>query len=157
MLTVLVLIGAANTAPIVAKNLLGARLARPLDGGVNFLDGRPLFGKSKTLRGVLVGILAPALIAPLLGHRPWHGLVIGIVAMSGDLLSSFTKRRLGLTPSSQALGLDQIPEVLLPALAARAWFGFSWWQVAEIIAAFVVLEIVLSKLLFRLKLRDRPY
>jgi CDP-2,3-bis-(O-geranylgeranyl)-sn-glycerol synthase len=155
--TVLVLIGAANTAPIVAKNLLGARLAWPLDGGLKFLDGLPLFGKSKTLRGVVAGIFTPAVMAPLLGHRPWHGVVIGALAMVGDLLSSFTKRRLRLTPSSQATGLDQIPEALLPALAAHLWFGFAWWQVPTIVIAFFVLEIVLSKLLFRLKLRDRPY
>jgi CDP-diglyceride synthetase len=157
MLVLLVLIGAANTAPLLAKNLLGARLARPLDGGAKFFDGRPVFGRSKTLRGVLVGVLAPALIAPLLGHPAWQGLAIGSVAMAGDLLSSFTKRRLGLTPSSQASGLDQIPEALLPALLAGAWFGLSVWHVVIVLIAFVVLEIVLSKLLFRLKLRDRPY
>jgi CDP-diglyceride synthetase len=157
MFALLVLIGAANTAPLLAKSLLGARLARPVDGGAKFFDGRPLFGKSKTLRGLLVGVLAPALVAPLLGHPAWQGLAIGSVAMAGDLLSSFTKRRLGLTPSSQASGLDQIPEALLPALVARAWFGLSVWHVVIVLVAFVVLEIVLSKLLFRLKLRDRPY
>ena len=33
------------------------------------------------------------------------------MAMLGDLLSSFWKRRVGLAPSWQAIGLDQIPEI----------------------------------------------
>ena len=60
-----------------------------------------------------------------LGHAAWHGVVIGATAMAGDLLSSFCKRRLKLAPSSQALGLDQIPEVLLPAVVSRTWFDLS--------------------------------
>ncbi|NWG76184.1 MAG: CDP-archaeol synthase, partial [Rubrivivax sp.] len=38
----LVLLGAVNAAPIVAKRLLGARWAVPLDGGLHFVDGRRL-------------------------------------------------------------------------------------------------------------------
>jgi hypothetical protein len=37
----------------------------------------------------------------------------------GAPLSSFIKRRLALVPSSQAIGLDQIPESLFPLLACR--------------------------------------
>jgi CDP-2,3-bis-(O-geranylgeranyl)-sn-glycerol synthase len=62
-----------------------------------------------------------------------------------------------LPPSSQAWGLDQIPEVLLPAWVARAWFDLGVLDVAAIVLVFFVLEVVLSKLLYRLKLRDRPY
>jgi CDP-2,3-bis-(O-geranylgeranyl)-sn-glycerol synthase len=45
----------------------------------------------------------------------------------------------------------------LPAWVARAWFDLSALDVAMIVVVFFVLEVVLSKLLFRLKLRDRPY
>jgi hypothetical protein len=41
------------------------------------------------------------------------------MAMIGDPLSSFVKRRMKLVPGSMALALDQIPEPLLPAIAAR--------------------------------------
>ena len=156
-LILLILIGAANTAPLVAKHFLGTRFAWPVDGGLLLSDGRPLFGKSKTLRGVFVGIIAPALIAPLAGHTAGQGLAIGAAAMAGDLLSSFSKRRLAFPPSSQAIGLDQILEVLLPALVARDWFGLSLWEVAALVTAFTVLQLVLSKLFFHLKLRDQPY
>jgi CDP-archaeol synthase len=157
MLVVLLLAGAANTAPLIAAKLLGARLAWPVDGGVRLRDGRPLFGASKTLRGILCGIALPALLAPPLGQPVTVGLAIGAAAMAGDLLSSFVKRRMGRVPSSQAMGLDQIPEVLLPTWIARAWFDLSLSEIAIIVAVFFVAELVLSKLLFRLNLRDRPY
>ena len=34
--------------------------------------------------------------------------------MAGDLLSSFTKRRMRLASSSMAPGIDQVPESVLP-------------------------------------------
>ncbi len=157
LIALLVLIGAANTAPIIAKNVLRTRLSRPVDGGLCFVDGRPFFGTSKTWRGLAVAVLAPAIIAPLFGFEVWQGAAVGALAMSGDLLSSFIKRRLGLKPSSQAFGLDQIPESLLPAWVARAWFGLSAWDVLGLVIAFVALATVLSKLMFKLKLRDKPY
>ena len=156
-LLLLVLIGAANTAPLFAKKWFGNRGAWPLDGGVRWFDGEPVFGHSKTVRGLVIAISVPALLAIAMRHPMWQGAVIGFAAMAGDLFSSFCKRRMRLQPSSQAWGLDQIPEVLLPAWVARAWFDLSALDVAAIVVVFFVLEVVLSKLLFRLKLRDRPY
>lgn len=156
-LTILLLLVTANGAPLVAKKLLGDAFAAPLDGGAHFIDGRPLLGPSKTIRGLVVGVLAATLIAPLLGFAWTTGLVIGAAAMIGDVCSSFAKRRMGLAPSSQALGLDQIPESLFPALAAMPLVGLTLFDVAVITAAFVVGGLALSVLLFKLKLRDEPY
>jgi CDP-2,3-bis-(O-geranylgeranyl)-sn-glycerol synthase len=156
-LLVLVLIGAANTAPLVLKKWLGARFAWPVDGGLRWFDGRPLLGHAKTVRGLAAGVLVPALLAPLLGHAWQHGAAIGAAAMAGDLVSSFCKRRLNRPPSSQVIGLDQIPEVLLPLWIGRAWFDLSAVDVALVLFAFVALQLILSRLFFRLKLRDEPY
>jgi hypothetical protein len=48
------------------------------------------------------------------------GVVVGSMAMLGDLFSSFVKRRLNLPPSSRATFLDQVPESLFPLLASRS-------------------------------------
>ena len=52
-----ILLMLANGTPVVAKKSLGERFAYPLDRGVEFVDGRPLFGRSKTMRGVLLAVL----------------------------------------------------------------------------------------------------
>lgn len=153
----LLLLGAANGAPILARDLLGSRWAAPLDGGRRGWDGRPLLGPSKSWRGVAAALLATTAMALLLGRPPLFGLLFGAAAMAGDLLSSFLKRRLGVPSSGRATGLDQLPEALFPSLLAVPVLDLSAGEVAVAVAAFFVLEVTLSPLLFRLGLRDRPY
>jgi CDP-diglyceride synthetase len=153
----LLLIIVANGAPIVGKDILGRYGAWPLDGALLLPDGRRLLGHSKTYRGVLLALIATTLTAWVIGLSPYIGLTIGACAMAGDLFSSFAKRRLGLAPSSMAFGLDQIPETLLPLLAVKAHYGLGWLSLLKILAVFIILELLLSRLLYRLNLRNRPY
>lgn len=157
ILQVMVLLTLANGAPVVAKKVLGGRFALPLDFGVMFFDGRPLFGPSKTFRGIVVAVLAAAIGAPLIGLGPIVGTTAACAAMAGDLFSSFAKRRLNLPPSSQALGLDQIPESLLPMLACRDALSLTAVDIVLGVGVFFAGELVLSRLLFRAHLRDEPY
>ena len=156
-LQLLILLAVANTAPLLGKRVLGDRLAWPLDGGLAFFDGRPLFGASKTLRGVVLAVLATAAAGALVGLGWRIGALAGGGAMVGDLLSSFLKRRFGLKPSSQATGLDQVPESLLPLLACRAALPLPVADIAVLVALFFVGEVLFSRLFYRLGLRDRPY
>ena len=116
----LVLLTLANGTPVIAKRILGDWHARPLDGGVILPDGAPLLGKSKTIRGIVLAVLMTAAGAQVMGLGWRIGSVVGAMAMLGDVFSSFVKRRLKLAPSSPAIGLDQIPESLLPLLACKA-------------------------------------
>jgi CDP-2,3-bis-(O-geranylgeranyl)-sn-glycerol synthase len=151
------LLAVANGAPVIAAKILGPRLACPLDDGVAFFDGQPLLGKSKTVRGIVVSILFSAMAAPLLGLGWKIGLAVGSAAMAGDLLSSFVKRRLRLASSNRATGLDQIPESLFPLLACRGALALSWLDIALGVAIFFAGEVVLSLLLYKAHIRDRPY
>jgi CDP-2,3-bis-(O-geranylgeranyl)-sn-glycerol synthase len=153
----LLLLTAANGAPVIGKKLFGRRFAFPLDGGLRLPDGRPLLGPSKTVRGVALAVAATTLAAPLFGLAWQTGALFGALAMLGDSLSSFIKRRLGRPSSSQALGLDQIPESLLPLWLCRAALGLSAGEIAALVAAFVVLELLLSRLLYTWHVRDQPY
>jgi CDP-2,3-bis-(O-geranylgeranyl)-sn-glycerol synthase len=157
ILQVLLLLAVANGTPVVVKKVLGKSLACPLDGGTTFLDGRPLLGPAKTIRGVVTSILATSVCAPLLGVTWTTGAIVGIAAMAGDALSSFIKRRLGLASSSRASGLDQIPESLLPALASKNLLGLTFADIIAVVASFVIGEVVLARLLFRMHIRDEPY
>ena len=153
----LLLLMLANGAPVVGKKLLGGRWAWPLDGGLRFVDRRPLFGPSKTLRGVALGVLAATAAAPLLGLDWAVGAEAGGLAMTGDLLSSFVKRRLDRPSSSRATGLDQIPESLLPLIGCGAELGLGALDIGVGVVIFFLGEVVLSRLLYRLHLRERPY
>ena len=146
-----------NGAPIMARRLLGERLSQPLDGGLRLTDGRRLFGDSKTWRGIVAGMLGGAIAAPLLGYPALTGIAFGLLAMLGDLASSFVKRRLGLAPSSQTLGLDQIPESALPLWFTRESTGLSSDQIWTIVALFILAELFISRVLFILGIRKRPY
>jgi CDP-diglyceride synthetase len=153
----LALLALANSTPLFAKKLFGNRFARPLDAGIAFVDGRPLFGRSKTLRGVLSSLLITTVGALLIGVTPEIGATVAVTAMAGDVFSSFVKRRLGLTPSRQALGLDQVPESLLPLLVCRTALSLTAADIALAVVVFFIGELVLSRLLYRAHLRDEPY
>src|SRR5262245_54655441 len=103
---VLVLLGVANGVPVLVTRLCKHRFAMPLDGGLQFPDGEPIFGPSKPVRGVVASIVVTALIGLVLGFDVTIGAMLAGLSMLGDLLSSFVKRRLGLTVHAQALGLD---------------------------------------------------
>ena len=156
-LQVLILIVVANAAPVLVRGLFKQRAAWPVDGGRLWRDGRPWFGRSKTIRGLVVAVLAAAAVAPLLAVPVGLGVVVGGVAMLGDLLASFIKRRANLHVSSRATGLDQIPESLLPALVVAPWFNLSFTEIAVVVVMFFVMEVTFSPLLHRLGLRRRPY
>jgi CDP-2,3-bis-(O-geranylgeranyl)-sn-glycerol synthase len=157
LLQALFLIALANGAPVIAKKVFGPRFAWPLDAGVTLFDRRPLFGPSKTIRGILIAILVTTGGAPLVGLRPAIGAAVAAAAMAGDLISSFVKRRLSWPPSSRALLLDQVPESLFPLLACRDVLALSFLDIALCMAVFFVGELGLSRLLYRAHLRDEPY
>ncbi len=104
-----------NFAPPLAHLLLGDRFQRPVDGGRRWRDGLPLLGPHKTLRGVSAGLAAGCVVAPFLGMTLWEGIGGAAAAMTGDLISSFIKRRLNLASGRAFFLLDQLFEVALPA------------------------------------------
>jgi hypothetical protein len=154
---VLVLLGVANGVPVLATRLCKKRFATPLDGGLQFFDGEPIFGPSKTIRGIVASIVVTALIALFLGFDVSLGAALAALSMLGDLLSSFVKRRLGLTVHAQALGLDQIPEALLPLLILQGSLGLSWGDIVFTTLVFLLLGLLLSRVLYKMGIREQPY
>lgn len=153
----LVLLTLANGTPVIAKKILGTVLAHPLDGGITLADGQPLFGSSKTIRGIALAIAVTAVGAPWIGLDWTVGLLVSATAMIGDLFSSFTKRRMKMVPGSMALGLDQILESLLPAIACRWVLPISVVDIFLVTALFFAGELIASRILYAFKIRDRPY
>jgi hypothetical protein len=101
-LKLVVLLTVANGVPAIAWRVFGEYFNEPLDGGSTFIDQQPIFGDSKTIRGIVLSLVATTAAAPVLGIEWVIGLCIGGVAMLGDLGSSFLKRRFNMPPSSRA-------------------------------------------------------
>ena len=151
LLQLLILLVVANGTAVAAKKLLGVAFARPLDGGARFVDGQPLFGPSKTIRGIVLSVLATSICAALMGLGWRVGTLVATFAMAGDLFSSFVKRRLHLASSSMAIGLDHIPESLFPLLASRLLLPLSILDIVAGVTIFVVGGLILSPILFKLE------
>ncbi len=156
-LKLFVLLLIANGSPVIASHVFGNRFACPLDGGLLLGDGQPLLGHSKKIRGIVSSMLLTVLAAPLLDLSWQIGLTISVVAMLGDLSSSFIKRRLKRPVSSQFIGLDQIPESLFPLLVCRSQLDLSYSSIALIVFIFIIGGALLSRVLYKLNIRRKPY
>ena len=157
ILPILFLLLIANGAPIIVREILANRLARPLDGGIVLGDGRRLFGPTKTVRGIIAAVVATGLIAPAVGISFVAGVLLAAGSMIGDLMSSFIKRRLGIASSESVLGLDQGLEALVPALLLHRRFSLTLLDVLVIGVVFFVLSILISRLLYWLRIRKHPF
>lgn len=156
-LKVLALIIIANGAPIIARYIFRSHFDDPVDMGIRFFDKRPLFGPSKTMRGIFCAVMVTPIAAHFMEINWFTGFLIGLYAMCGDLFSSFVKRRKGYESSEMAFGLDQVPESLFPLLAVMSHFEFTLPEILAIVGVFAVLELVISRILFFMHIRLRPY
>jgi len=156
-LQLIFLIIVANGSPIIGRWIMNGCWEMPIDGGAVFIDGRPILGTSKTYRGLAFSLVGTLLAGALVGLSWKISLIVGALAMMGDCLSSFVKRRLGYPSGAKALGLDQIPESLLPMLGLWNVLNLSALGVGMTVAMFVFLEQVLSSIGYKLHIRKHPY
>jgi CDP-2,3-bis-(O-geranylgeranyl)-sn-glycerol synthase len=56
-----------------------------------------------------------------------------------------------------ALGIDQVPESLLPMLVCKPLLGLGWWQVLGLTLAFTIANPLISQLFYRLGVRHHPH
>jgi CDP-2,3-bis-(O-geranylgeranyl)-sn-glycerol synthase len=153
----LLLLLAANGAPVMGQFLFGSHGARPVDNGRTLRDGQPLFGASKTWRGLVLAAAACSAASALLGHGVGFGLSFSALSMAGDLLSSFIKRRKGLASGARSTALDQLPEALLPSGFAVIVMGLDWWWALLLSLAFMLGHMAISLPLYWLHIRKTPY
>ena len=89
--------------------------------------------------------------------KPIIATLFAILAMTGDLLSSFIKRRMGKPESSQVRGLDTIPESLLPLWLLNDSLSLNAVDITVTIGLFFLCEELISPLLYKLHIRKKPY
>jgi CDP-2,3-bis-(O-geranylgeranyl)-sn-glycerol synthase len=106
----------ANALPVLVNgNIL-------IDRGKLFVDGKPVFGRNKTIEGLIVGTTGAYVAGSSLGllfmdsFLPLISIGAGLFALLGDLAGAFVKRRLGLKPGDPAPLLDQLDFALATTL-----------------------------------------
>jgi CDP-2,3-bis-(O-geranylgeranyl)-sn-glycerol synthase len=131
----------ANAMPVLSAHFkLLPSLNFPVDRGKT-LNNKRLFGKSKTVRGFIVGI-GGAIIVSLLQYLLYKnnlfseyslieytftnslimGFLLGAGALTGDLIKSFIKRRIGIKSGKPWIIADQTDYVLGAHLFAAISF-----------------------------------
>ena len=141
----LLLIVVSNSVPWAAGQLLGRRWPAPLDMGTVLWDGERLFGSHKTWRGLVLGSLASGLVGAFTGLAFALGAGVGAVSLVADALSSAVKRRFRLAPGTEVLGLDQLPEALLPLLIFAPALSIGALEIVAATAAFLILDVLVTR------------
>lgn len=82
-----------------------------IDFDHRFIDGRPIFGEHKTIRGFIVGLVAGIATAFVQGALT-VGSILTLGALLGDLGGAFIKRRLNFSPGQPFPILDQLDFII---------------------------------------------
>jgi uncharacterized protein len=135
---ILILLWSINLAPPLLAHYFQDKWNRPLDRDRRFRDGHPWFGPHKTVRGLVGALVMGTGVGLLLGFPWWVSVGCAVLSMTGDLLSSFIKRRLRLPSGKVVPGLDQVFEGLFPFAILASYQQLSIGAVAILVIVFVV-------------------
>ncbi len=168
---------AANVTPIIISKLpLLRNWQTALDFGKTY-HGQEIFGKNKSWRGLVFGILVATLIFGLqqylVRHTNWgHHLVeqtdynnlptlvlgplFGLGALGGDAIESFFKRRRNIASGHAWLGFDQLDYIIGSVLVSLPFIILSLRQYLLIFGFWFVAHLLASFLGFKLGFKARP-
>ena len=147
----------ANAVPVIFGG------GRPIDGGKNFRDGRPILGPRKTFRGFFAGLAVGTLVGFLQGYftrslkATLLGFMLSLGALTGDLVESFIKRRLGHPPGASFPVADQLDFVLGALLFSMAFSPPSLPVALTIVVVTPPIHLLTNFLAYLLGLKEEPW
>lgn len=140
----------ANASPVVFGG------GPPLDGGVNWLDGKPFLGGHKTTKGTIFGIITGSLIGLLQGNL-LGGVLQAVGAISGDIVTSFFKRRINIEPGGSFPVADQLDFILFAVALSYPVQLTSWETNIVIILVTLPLHYLTNVAAYLLGLKKKPW
>ena len=161
----------ANMAPVIVKKI--NLFVFPIDFNEQF-NKKPIFGKHKTFRGFVFGIIFGIVVAyfqfllygleffkniSLFSYQNWllFGFLMGLGALTGDLIKSFFKRRIGIEPGAKFVPFDQTDFVIGALIFIMPIFNLSLKIfVVSLILSFM-LHIIVNHISFFLKIRNEKW
>ena len=161
----------ANMAPVLVKKI--NLFVFPIDFGKK-LNDKPLFGKNKTFRGFIFGIsfgMSTAYFQFLLYMFPFFeslsffdyqywilfGFLMGFGALAGDLIKSFFKRRMGISPGDRFVPFDQTDFVVGALIFIMPVFNLNFKIFLVSLLLSFVLHIIVNHTAFYLRIRNEKW
>ncbi|MBS3063070.1 MAG: CDP-2,3-bis-(O-geranylgeranyl)-sn-glycerol synthase [Candidatus Diapherotrites archaeon] len=141
----------------------------PIDLDVKWVDGKPVFGKGKTVRGTLGGIFTGTMVALLLRQAfPAYtallaedylalGFLLSVGAMAGDIAASFIKRRNDLEVGAPVLFLDQLDFAFGAMIVGSLAYTPGFYEIIVICVATVFVHRLSNWIAFKAKLKHVPW
>lgn len=128
----------------------------PLDGGEQWVDGKPILGKNKTIRGSIAGIVFGSIVGFIQGNI-FGGLAQSVGAILGDLISSFLKRRYDLSPGSSMPIVDQLDFITLAVIMSYPFQSTDLLSIGIILIITVPIHYGTNYFAWLLKLKANPW
>lgn len=157
----------ANAAPPLANKMPYINTWKlPLDFGLTF-RGHRIFGKNKTWRGLLSGVILGGLTAwivyPHLGTATGNtvshffiGASLGFGALLGDAIESFFKRQIGIASGESWLVFDQTDYIIGAIVFSFPFVRLSIWEYILVILSYFCLHFIGSYIGFILGFKEKP-
>jgi CDP-2,3-bis-(O-geranylgeranyl)-sn-glycerol synthase len=140
----------ANASPVV----LGG--GGPIDGGVNWIDGKPLLGSHKTVKGTVLGIAVGTIVGVLQGNSIGGFLQAG-GAILGDIVFSFLKRRVDLEPGASFPFVDQLDFIIFAVILSFPVQSTALNQVFAILVLTFPIHYITNFIAYWLRLKKHPW
>ena len=154
----------ANGSAVLAKG------NTPLDQNLKFIDGKPLLGKGKTVKGFAFAVFVGMFVGTILGivegalvPRALLALVLSFFAMVGDSAGSFVKRRFDIPSGGATPFLDQWDFVLFAFFGHwlfQQWIPIAFPSLAELLGILVMtafLHVGSNVAAYKLGLKKVPW
>ncbi len=146
----------------------------PVDLGFK-LGGKELFGRNKTFRGFMVGIITGILVAALQSFLyftfPFFrqnalidyskisfiliGFLMGFGALFGDLLKSLVKRQLGMRPGLPWVPFDQLDWILASLIFTGMVYSPPLNYLAGIIILYFLVHLCSDRIVQRMGIKRK--
>ena len=168
--------GIANASPVFANKIPLLKSWRtPLDFGKSYRGSR-IFGKNKTWRGLLSGVVIATVVLLLqrwlYSHNIWLqttftqinyqtvtlwlGPLLGAGALLGDALESFIKRQAGIESGEMWFPFDQIDYIIGGILLSSLVITLSPAYNVAILLVWFGMHLIASYVGFLLGLKEKP-
>ncbi|MDD3160066.1 MAG: CDP-2,3-bis-(O-geranylgeranyl)-sn-glycerol synthase [Candidatus ainarchaeum sp.] len=151
----------ANSSPVIIHG------KTPIDFGKNF-KGKRILGNGKSIVGAIAGIfcgtiagLVFSLIFPsifiVIPNYLFFAFILSIGAISGDIIKSFFKRRMGIESGKEWIIADQL-DFVVGAIALSLIIRIPEWQIIVCLLIFtLIIHRLTNYLAFNLKLKNVPW